>query len=199
MTLSLAAKASLSAQEELVPALGRTHEAEQNLLLQAVVMNIGAVPEGKLIVAVAPVWTAFLKELHRDPHFLDQLSPRQVEEFIAACYEGDGWNDVILTPRSGDNGCDVIATKRGMYSIRIIDQVKAYSPDHRVTADDVRSLIGTMYTMPSVSKGLVTTTADFAPKIHDNPLLKPFMPTRLELRNRSDLFQMFDRLLRGES
>jgi restriction system protein len=51
---------------------------------------------------------------------------------------------VTLTPRSGDYGRDVIAVKRGLGFIRVIDRVKAYKPDHLVTADDVRALMGVL-------------------------------------------------------
>jgi hypothetical protein len=35
-----------------------------------------------------------------------------------------GFEEVILTPRSGDHGRDVIATKKALGTIRVIDQVK---------------------------------------------------------------------------
>ncbi|MBI2360629.1 MAG: restriction endonuclease [Deltaproteobacteria bacterium] len=67
---------------------------------------------------------------------------RKLEEIIAGAYEREGWPEVVLTPRSGDRGRNVIATKPGIGSIRIIDQVKAYAPDHPVTADEVRAVLG---------------------------------------------------------
>lgn len=62
------------------------------------------------------------------------------EEIIAGAYQKAGFDEVTLTSRSGDFGRDVIAVKHGLGTIRIIDQVKAYSPNRLVTADDVRSL-----------------------------------------------------------
>jgi restriction system protein len=55
-----------------------------------------------------------------------------------------GFDEVTLTPRSGDLGRDVIAVKRGLGTVRVIDQVKAYGPSHLVTADDVRALLGVL-------------------------------------------------------
>lgn len=81
--------------------------------------------------------------------------------------------------------------------MRIIDQVKAYANGRRVTADEVRSLLGTLQTMPNVSKGLVTTTAEFAPRIKENDLLKPFMPNRLDLRGGAALRTWFAALAHG--
>jgi restriction system protein len=56
------------------------------------------------------------------------------KEIIAGAYHRSGFDEVILTPRSGDHGRDVIAIKKGIGSIRVIDQVKAYKPGHLVTA-----------------------------------------------------------------
>ena len=89
---------------------------------------------------------------------------------------------MTLTPRSGDLGRDVIASKHGIGTIRIIDQVKAYGPNHLVTADDVRALLGVVEG-DKASKGFLTTTSDFAPKLRGDILLKPYMPARLELIN----------------
>ena len=89
---------------------------------------------------------------------------------------------MTLTPRSGDLGRDVIAVKRGLGTVRVIDQVKAYGPGHRVTADDVRALLGVLHG-DKASKGFLTTTSDFAPKLPEDRLLTPFMPAQLELIN----------------
>jgi len=55
-----------------------------------------------------------------------------------------GFDEVTLTPRSGDYGRDVIAIKKGIGTIRVIDQVKAYKPGHLVGANDVRALLGAL-------------------------------------------------------
>jgi restriction system protein len=88
---------------------------------------------------------------------------------------------VILTPRSGDGGRDIIASKPGVGAVRIIDQVKAYAPKHRVTAEDVRALVGVLTRDQNVSKGIVTTTATFAPGVHEE--WKALIPFRLELKD----------------
>ena len=76
----------------------------------------------------------------------------------------------------------------------LIDQVKAYKPGHLVTANDVRALMGVLQG-DGASKGFLTTTSDFAPKIKDDPLITPFIPARLELINGSSLFKMLEKLL----
>jgi restriction system protein len=117
----------------------------------------------------------------RDPTSLLGVNPRDFEALVAASYDAAGFDEVVLTPRSGDEGRDVIATKRGFFSVRIVDQCKAFRPGHKVTANDVRALVGTLIGDRAVSKGVVTTTSTFAPGIATDSLLAPLMPTRLEL------------------
>ncbi len=160
------------------------------ILLQAVLIVPGErTTEGHLIEAVAPAWFEILNQLERDPTFLYKFSKydRKFEELIAGAYEREGWTEVILTPRSGDKGRDVIASKSGFGKIRIVDQAKAYSPNHRVTAKDVDALLGVLTREPNVSKGIVTTTSNFAPGIEKNESVKKLMPYRLELRDGKQL------------
>lgn len=65
------------------------------------------------------------------------------------------------------------------------DQAKAYKPGHLVTAQEVRAMNGILE--GNVSKGIVTTSSDFAPRIKEDKILQPLMPHRLELRNGRDL------------
>jgi restriction system protein len=44
------------------------------------------------------------------------------------------------------------------------------------------------------SKGFLTTTSDFAPRIWQNPLITPFMPSRLELINGKKLLATLEEL-----
>ena len=143
--------------------------------------------EGALVEAVAVPWFAILEEFSRDANAIYGIDPRRWEEIIAGAYKQAGFDEVILTPRSGDKGRDVIATKLGLGSIRFFDQVKAYKPGHLVTAEEVRAMIGVISGAQNVSKGLVTTTAAFAPRLREDEFIKPFIPHRLELRARDEL------------
>src|SRR5262249_8708975 len=139
--------------------------------------------QGQIIRAVTTPWVEIIKQYQQDPEILLRLKPRQLEELIAGAYEKAGYPEVILTPSSGDRERDVIvtATLPGIGKIRIVDQVKRYDRHHRVTGDEVRALVGVLYRDPDVSKGIVTTTSDFAPGIFDE--LRNLIPTRLELKN----------------
>jgi restriction system protein len=89
-----------------------------------------------------------------------QLTPEAWEELIAGAFKKDGYDEAILTPRSGDHGRDVIAIRRGL---------KAYAPNRLVPYDAVRALPGVMLGELDASKGIVTTTSDFPPLIEKDP------------------------------
>lgn len=151
-----------------------------DLLLQTVIIPCGRTTEGQLIEAVALPWFDIIGKLKNDPNVAFQIPPRMWEEIVAGAYKKALFDEVTLTPRSGDLGRDVIAVKRGLGTVRVIDQVKAYKPGHLVTADDVRALFGVL-PGDGASKGFVTTTSDFAPGIKTDPFIAPFIPSRLEL------------------
>ncbi len=148
--------------------------------------------EGRLIQAVTVPWREIIGLIQRDPAAVYQIDPFKWEEIIAGAYKRAGFDEVILTPRSGDGGKDIIATKRDYGSIRIYDQVKAYKPDHLVTANDVRAMLGVMSGSPNVSKGIITTTSRFAPRINDDQTIAQFLPYRLELKDKDALLSWLD-------
>lgn len=156
---------------------------QPTLLLQTALVDLGPkTSEGHIIEAVTIPWRRIARAIERNPQCLFEFvqDPWKFEEFIAGAYDQDGW-EVTLTPRSGDRGRDVIATKSGHMSIRILDQCKAFSPDHAVTANDVRAMAGVLSLDQNVSKGVVTTTSKFAPGVQEE--FKEFVPFRLELRD----------------
>lgn len=159
--------------------------------MQALVTLGPKVPDAQRIAAVAPVWSEIGRIVAADRNALFQIPPEKLEQMIAGWYAKMGY-DVTLTPRSGDLGRDVIAEKPGVLSVRIIDQVKAYSPGRLVGANDVRALLGVLQADRSASKGLVTTTSAFAPRIETDPFLAPFMPYRLELVDGKELVRRLE-------
>ncbi len=158
------------------------------LLLQAVVRPGDRTDEGKLIEAVTLPWFDIISLLEKDPNAAFEIPPEKWEEIIAGAYKRAGFDEVTLTPRSGDRGRDVIAVKKALCTVRVIDQVKAFKPSHRVTANDVRALIGVLQT-DGASKAVLTTTSDFAPRITTDPTIIPFIPSRLELINGTVLLE----------
>src|ERR1700737_2419726 len=163
------------------------------LLLQTVIVPGARTDEDRLIEAVALPWFDIIAFLKTDPSIAFQLSWEKWEEIIAGAYKKAGFEEVTLTPRSGDHGRDVIAIKKGICSVRVIDQVKAYKPPHLVAANDVRALMGVLQG-DGASKGCLSTTSDFAPMIKTDPLIVPFIPSRLELINGTALFSRLEEL-----
>lgn len=147
------------------------------------VKKLSRVSQGILVAANAIVWNLVLKEISTRPESIYEIPPLVWEEIIAAAFDKAGFDEVILTPRSGDHGRDVIAVRKGVGSIKIINSVKAYKKGHLVGQDDVRALLGVLTGERDASKGMITTTSDFAPRILKDPFIAPFVPTRLELMN----------------
>jgi len=141
------------------------------------------VAQGTLIKSTSALWAVMAERLGQDWEEAFRLSASEWEELVAGAFKRDGYDEVILTPRSGDHGRDVIAVKRGVGCVKIIGSVKAYKPGHNVGYDDVRALLGVMSGERDVSKGIIATTSDFPPRIEADPFIAPFLPTRLELMN----------------
>jgi restriction system protein len=172
---------------------GRLFRPSSNILpsitLKAVVLDLGGrTDEGIMVRAVLDPWYDIMRLLEHDPSIAYEIGWRKWEEMIAGAWERTKFFDeVILTPRSGDKGRDVIATKRGQFSIRIFDQVKAYNPGLLVEEDEVLKMLGILDRDRNVSKGYITTTSDFAPGVWKDESLKLYMPHRLELKPRDKL------------
>jgi restriction system protein len=173
----------------------RSIRAISDLLLQTVIVRGDKTAEGRLIEAVTIPWFDIIALLQVDPNIAFQISSEKWEEIIAGVYHKSGFDEVTLTPRSGDHGRDVIAVKRGLGSVRVIDQVKAYKPGHLVTHDDVRALLGVLHG-DGASKGFLTTTSNFAPLLRKDPLILPFIPSRLELIDGETLLVRLQELAR---
>ena len=164
--------------------------------MQTIIIPGAKTSEGKLIEAVAIPWFQIVALLEKDPTAAFEISPGKWEELIAGAYKVAGYDEVILTPRSGDHGRDVIATKKALGTVRVIDQVKAYKPPHLVTAEQVRALIGVLQT-DGAAKAYLTTTSDFAPRASADPTIRPLIPSRLELINGRMLLERLKELSLG--
>lgn len=160
----------------------------------SVIKKLSNVSDGELIQVLAIPWKAIVEYLDHDWNRAYGLGWRKWEEIIAGAYSKAGFDIVNLTNKSGDFGRDVEAIKKGFCSVKIIDSVKAYHSGHLVTANDVRALMGVVANDPTVSKGIISTTSDFAPGILSDPFIKPALPTRLDLMNGKRLMEWFNSL-----
>jgi len=159
-----------------------------SILLQAVIIPGEKTSEGQLIESVASIWFDIIERIQRAPDEIYEIDWRKWEEIIAGAYRLQGF-DVVLTPPSNDKGRDIIATRTDIGSVCFFDQVKAYSPGHVVTLEEVSAMLGTLDRYPNTSKGLVTTTSSFAPGVMKDPHLARFIPNRLELKWREPLLE----------
>ena len=158
------------------------------LSVSGIIIPDGKTAEGILVRSASAIWTEVAQMLGKDWAVAYQLSPENWEELVAGAFQKTGY-EVTLTPRSGDHGRDVIATKHGVGSVKILGSVKAYRPSNLVAYDDVRALLGVLSGERDASKGIITTTSDFPPNIEKDPFIGPFLPTRLELINGARLQQ----------
>lgn len=142
----------------------------------------GQTTEGLLIKSYAAVWVEIAQRLGEDWNLAFQLGDRQWEEMLAGAMSAEGYK-VTLTPRSGDHGRDVIAVKHGVGCIRILGSMKAYAPNRLVDRAHVHEMLGVLTAEANVSKGIIATTSDFAPRIEEAPNIKQVIPYRLELIN----------------
>jgi restriction system protein len=169
------------------------------LLMQTVVTPYGKTQDGDIIRVIIEPWLDIIDALLKDPDLAYKLEPRQLEALVAAAWDRAGAARVELTPRSGDLGRDVIATFDGIGTfhhigtMRVIDQVKRYSPDNLVTAEHARALL-LVLDADKGTKGFLTTTSDFAPRIEEDRFIRPYIGPRLELVNRAKLLAWFKEL-----
>lgn len=164
---------------------------EGSILLAAVVDYLGITPRGDRVRLIEPAWNAVLFEIEKDPDLIFRFADRKWEEIIAAAYDAEGYA-VELTKRSGDGGVDVIACSVEGPRVKIFDQVKAFGKGHRVSANDVRALMGVV-AYSDATKGVVTTTSEFAPRIQQDPYISEALKHDLQL---VDGVALRERLLR---
>ncbi|HEY2586765.1 MAG TPA: restriction endonuclease [Tepidisphaeraceae bacterium] len=156
-------------------------------VIQSVIKLGAKVDEGRIVVAISLPWFEIVREIERDPNFLYKVDWHTMEQLVAGAYHRNGWN-VTLTPRGkNDGGRDVIATRPDFGSIRIVDQIKTYKPGRLVEPADVDAMLGVLNKDAGVTKGFVTTTAEFSPSIFQDADVRRFMPNRLTLKNGAEL------------
>jgi restriction system protein len=153
-----------------------------SLTLNALIVPERKTSEGLLIKSYAAVWVEIAQRLGEDWNLAFQLNDRQWEEMLAGAMSAGGY-EVTLTPRSGDHGRDVIAVKHGIGCVRILGSMKAYAPNRLVDRAHVHEMLGILTAEANVSKGIIATTSDFAPRIEEAPGIKGVFPHRLELIN----------------
>ena len=149
-------------------------EAEEKLIEEA--------PAGYLenLRRVDFVPIALLDRALRNPEAMRSFSPRDFEDFIAELTEGLGFEDVMVTPRSGDKGRDVLATKR-VHGIPILFafECKRFAPSCPVGIEYARALLGVIdHCETRANKGVLVTTSRFTKGATRFILTEPSLDSR---------------------
>lgn len=152
------------------------------IIAQSLIVPYGKTNEGILVRENAIIWGSIVASLSSQIELCYQLSPEEWEQLIAGAFSKAGYQEVTLTPRSGDKGRDIIAVRTGFGTVKILGSVKAYKSTNLVKYDDIRALAGVLSMDPSASKGMLLTTSDFPPNINNDPVFSS-VPTRIELVN----------------
>lgn len=124
--------------------------------------------DGEVIEIDQDAFTRFVEDLTLDYEILRRIAPRDFERAIAAVYVRTGRFDrVILTPRSGDEGRDVILEAAEWCGRRVIIETKRYRR-RRISAEMVNSLIGVLTGEIDGSRAAFLTTSRFAPRLKNH-------------------------------
>lgn len=185
----------LEAPEESVTTRWTIPEDAPLIIMQTLLTFGDKTQEGQLVEMVRDPWYEILRIIERDPNEIYDIDPRKLEEIIAGAWVKIG-RQVELTPRSGDKGRDIVVTIPGVGGVRIFDQVKRNKISRPVTFEEVSALVGVVTMEGNVSKGIVTTTSTFAPKIYENEKVMQLIPWRLELRPRDALLSWLNESLK---
>lgn len=119
-----------------------------------------------------------LDRIVRDPELMRRFSGRKFEEFVAMLIEELGFEDVVLTPRSGDQGRDVLAVKK-VHGIKILFAFECKRYSEPVGPEIARALLGTIvHGATRANKGVLVTTSRFTPATRKFILTEPSLDGR---------------------
>jgi hypothetical protein len=99
--------------------------------------------------------------LAEHPQALYGLTPRRFEELCAEIYARRGFQDIRLTPESGDGGVDIYAIHRGLTgsSLHVV-QCKRWAPGKHVGRPELQKLWG-VWQDTGGTKAVMATTSFF--------------------------------------
>jgi len=90
-------------------------------------------------------------------YYADKLGGNEFQDFISELLKVNGFSDVRVTGRSGDQGGDLLATQDNE---QIVIQAKRYSIDRKVTNNAVQEALGAIGYY-NANKGIVVTNSFF--------------------------------------
>lgn len=93
----------------------------------------------------------------------DRLDGNAFQDFVAEILKLNGYSDIVVTGRSGDQGGDILAK---MGETNLVIQTKRYSIDRKVTNSAVQEVLGAVGYY-GCEKGLVITNSFFTRSAKD--------------------------------
>ena len=113
----------------------------------------------------------------------DRLDGNKFQDFVAKLLESNGFTDVSVTGRTGDQGGDLLAKKDGE---QLVIQAKRYSVDRKVTNSAVQEVIGAI-PYYNANKGIVITNSFYTQSAKELAKVN-----KIELWDRSMVTLMLD-------
>lgn len=114
--------------------------------------------------------------------YIDELSPREFEEFVADLWEEFGY-ETTVTKQSGDRGKDVIAQQQYPAEETIHIQAKAHSESNKVRSGTIQKSAG-LY-QQGADHVIVVTTSEFT-----EPARNLSSEVDVELKDRQDIYEL---------
>ena len=104
-----------------------------------------------------------MNALRANPDEMRQLSDREFEEFTAELLRQVGFDNVLLTPRSGDGGRDVVAARQvNGIPLLFAFECKRYAENNKIGPALLRGLLGTVtHGATKANIGVLVTTSTF--------------------------------------
>ena len=114
------------------------------------------------LIEVGGLRLDLIQKVWREPTLMREIDPRSFEQFIAHLVDLLGFNDVFVTPRSGDGGQDIFARlELGGLSTTFAFECKRYKESNRVGVETMRTLLGSVVAGNKANKGVLVTTSSF--------------------------------------
>lgn len=119
-----------------------------------------------------------LDDALRNPEIMRTFEPRYFERFSATLIDKLGFENVTLTPRSGDGGRDIIAIHT-INGIQILFAFECKQYKRKVGPSSVRALLGTLvHRNYRANKGVLVTSSLISPGAREFILTEPSLDGR---------------------
>jgi len=120
------------------------------------------------LIEVGGLRLDLIQRIWRKPELMREIDPRSFEQFIAYLIDLIGFEDVLVTPRSGDGGQDIFARiEVGGLSTTFAFECKRYSESRKIGVETMRTLLGSVVVGNKANKGVLVTTSSFTKGAED--------------------------------